>query len=177
MTLEAPRVAAVVDKQGMVTKPWLAWFKSVLIHAAGKIGGSGTAGTIPKFDTSTTLTDSIITEASSKISLASGTDIDEFSTDGTMAGESDDAVPTEQAVVEYLRSKKVDWDETAHTVDSNGNISEILYKRSSVTKVTETRTYNAYMNVSTIVLSGEISGTWTYSYDTDNQTLTGVART
>lgn len=33
---------------------------------------------------------------------ASGTSINEFSTDGTMAGNSDDAAPTEQAVVEYI---------------------------------------------------------------------------
>jgi len=33
---------------------------------------------------------------------ANGTSINEFSTDGTMAGNSDDAAPTEQAVVEYI---------------------------------------------------------------------------
>lgn len=37
-----------------------------------------------------------------KVSLINGTDIDEFSIDGTMAGNSDDAVPTEKAVVTYV---------------------------------------------------------------------------
>jgi hypothetical protein len=36
------------------------------------------------------------------LQLASGTSINEVSTDGTMAGNSDDASPTEQAVVEYI---------------------------------------------------------------------------
>lgn len=36
------------------------------------------------------------------LQLGSGTSINEFSTDGTMAGNSDDAVPTEKAVVTYV---------------------------------------------------------------------------
>ena len=37
-----------------------------------------------------------------KISLSSGTNINEFSIDGTLAGDSDDAVPTEKAVKTYV---------------------------------------------------------------------------
>jgi len=39
------------------------------------------------------------------LSLASGTAINEFSTDDTFAGDSDDAVPSEQAVKAYVDSK------------------------------------------------------------------------
>lgn len=45
---------------------------------------------------------------SSGLKLASGADVNEFSTDGTMAGDSDDAVPTEQAVKTYVDSKTSD---------------------------------------------------------------------
>lgn len=44
------------------------------------------------------------TWSSSGLTLASGATVNEFSTDGTMAGNSDTAVPTEQAVVEYCDS-------------------------------------------------------------------------
>ena len=40
--------------------------------------------------------------ASQKFNLLNGTDINEFSIDGTLAGNSDDAVPTEQAVKTYI---------------------------------------------------------------------------
>lgn len=40
-------------------------------------------------------------------SLSSGTSIDEFSTDGTFAGDSDDAVPTEKAIKTYVDAKDV----------------------------------------------------------------------
>jgi len=47
--------------------------------------------------------------------LQNGTDINEFSIDGTMAGNSDDAVPTEQAVKEYVDAKRYIYN--AHGVD------------------------------------------------------------
>lgn len=45
--------------------------------------------------------------ANVELKLASGASVNEFSTDGTMAGNSDTAVPTEQAVVEYVTTKLV----------------------------------------------------------------------
>lgn len=39
------------------------------------------------------------------LKLASGADVNEFSIDGTMAGNSDDAVPTEKALVTYLAAQ------------------------------------------------------------------------
>jgi hypothetical protein len=48
------------------------------------------------------------------VSLTNGTGINEFSTDGTLAGDSDDAVPTEKATKTYAAGKSVDnvWSET-----------------------------------------------------------------
>ena len=43
-----------------------------------------------------------------KISLSSGTNINEFSIDGTLNGNSDDAVPTEQAVKTYVGVQPID---------------------------------------------------------------------
>ena len=53
---------------------------------------------------------------SGTLGLASGTTINEFSTDGTLAGDSDDAVPTEQAVKTY-----VDTQITAQDLDFAGD--------------------------------------------------------
>jgi hypothetical protein len=44
--------------------------------------------------------------------LQSGTNINEFSIDGTMAGNSDDALPTEKAVVTYVAAEKVSLTKT-----------------------------------------------------------------
>lgn len=46
-------------------------------------------------------TSTAMTVSNGKLQLNAGTSINEFSTDGTMAGDSNDAVPTEQAVKEY----------------------------------------------------------------------------
>lgn len=149
MTIEAPRVSPVVDLKGMVTKPWLYWFRNLLVQLNGVLGGSGTANKIAKWSDSDTLTDSIITDNGTTITLPSGGGVSEF-------------FPT--------------YDETTITI-SSGQITQILYKLSSLTLVTETRTYNAYGNISTRVFTGDVTGTWTYSYDaTDNQTLTGVVK-
>jgi len=43
-----------------------------------------------------------VIDALGMITLSAGTDINEFSTDGTLAGNSDDAVPTEKAVKTYV---------------------------------------------------------------------------
>lgn len=47
----------------------------------------------------------VATLDSSGLKLASGADINEFSIDGTLAGDSDDAVPTEKAVKTYADTK------------------------------------------------------------------------
>ena len=177
MTANIPPLKQPITQKGdQLPRPWFMWFQSIYSRIGEFIDGSGTAGTIPKWSASKTLTDSIITEASSKISVTTGTDINDFSDDGTMADESSDALVTENAVVTYLRSKKIDTDELTPTTGSNGEISQVLYKRSSVTVVTEVRTYTANMNISTQVFTGEYSGTWTHSYTTAG-TWTGMVKT
>ena len=66
-----------------------------ILFNTGNIGASGTTA-----HTSTTrLT---IENDSGKLTFPIGTGINEFSTDGTLAGDSDDAVPTEKAVKTYV---------------------------------------------------------------------------
>ena len=62
------------------------------------VGGTFSAHTVIAIDPSSKAT----TFVQGTVALPNGTSINEFSTDGTMAGNSDDAVPTEQAVVEYV---------------------------------------------------------------------------
>jgi len=63
--------------------------------------GSVTSGQIPKFEGTTTITDSVLAENAGKVSFPDGTGINEFSTDGTLASDSDDVVSTEKAVKLY----------------------------------------------------------------------------
>ena len=78
-----------------------------LATISGGMGGYGsiTDGQIPKFEGTTTITDSVLSESAGKISFPVGTGINEFSNDGTLAGDSDDAVPTEKAVKTYVDSE------------------------------------------------------------------------
>lgn len=78
-----------------------------LYHSnATAISGAGTLvyGTIEQLDTVGAISSAVSAKAVKAGSLnlsAGGATVDEFSTDGAMAGNSDTAVPTEQAVVEY----------------------------------------------------------------------------
>jgi len=58
------------------------------------------------------------------VTLLNGTSINEFSTDGTLAGDSDDAVPTEKAVKTYADGVNTD-DQAITTFSINGNSLEI----------------------------------------------------
>ena len=55
------------------------------------------------------------------LTLPTGTNVNEFSTDGTLAGASDTALPTEQAVKTYVDSKVsgLDWKESVKDKDLN----------------------------------------------------------
>ncbi len=176
MTLEAPRIHPVTDKQGIVTKPWRAWLKSIIIDG---VFGGGTTNKVSKWSSANTLTDAIITDDGSTITLPNGTGINEFSIDGTMAGESDDVVPTEQAVVEYIRSKNIQWDNIVPTFNANNQVTQRLYKRATVTKVTEVLAYDAYRNISTRTFTGELAEIWTYTYTLTNgeRIVTDITKT
>ncbi len=56
-----------------------------------------------------------------KFQLASGTDINEFSIDTDLAGESDDAVPTEKAVKSYVDGKLGNFTFSGDTVKTSGS--------------------------------------------------------
>ena len=72
---------------------------------AGVVSGSGTSGKVPRWTAASTLADGIISDDGSKITLSSGTGINEFSIDDTLSGDSDDVIPTEQAVKAYADTK------------------------------------------------------------------------
>lgn len=56
--------------------------------------------------------------AAGKVTLTSGTDIDEFSIDGTLSGNSDDAVPTEKAVKTYVDANAKFYDAYVKIIES-----------------------------------------------------------
>ena len=79
-----------------------------LIYSILQAGGWGTAklhfAASSNWGTYNTATP-VLVLADGKMELTSGTGINEFSTDGTLAGDSDDAVPTEKAVATAINSK------------------------------------------------------------------------
>jgi len=64
-----------------------------------------------------------LTFSGGQLYLASGTGINEFSTDGTLAGNSDDVVPTEQAVKTYVDNLQFDSTSYLKIDASNGPIT------------------------------------------------------
>lgn len=80
------------------------------------------------------------------LTLASGASINEFSTDGTLAGNSDDAVPTEQAVKTYVDNQFVSLSSDRITQDD------------SKVQVVDDGTNTAYVEV---VIDSATVGTWT----------------
>jgi len=102
IAFESTGVIPIVANRGSVT----GGFVYQDLYAAGSMRW--------RFGSNTTSHDLLIKNASTttlltikqagKIELQNGTDVDEFSTDGTMADNSDDAVPTEAAVVTYVQA-------------------------------------------------------------------------
>jgi hypothetical protein len=117
------RFTRLTPRQKIMPTPY-----SIYAQKAGEviggigIQGTGTANYIPKFTDTDSINNSIIYESSGSIgigttdptatlhvngslALQNGAVIDEISTDGTLADNSDSAVPTEQAVKTYVNSQ------------------------------------------------------------------------
>ncbi len=71
----------------------------------------------------------------------------------------------------------VKWDAVTTTIDADDNITQLVYTRGGSTAITENRTYNAYGHIATQVLTGEVTGTWTHTYEANNGVWTGAAKT
>lgn len=88
------------------------------LHMLSVYSGYRTSGDIAHFEAGTSLTtgrllclrsnsvDRFQVDKVGRLTLPAGTDVDEFSTDGTLAGDSDDAVPTEKAVKTYIDTNR-----------------------------------------------------------------------
>lgn len=74
--------------------------------------------------------------APAKLQFQSGTDVNEFSTDATMSGDSDDAVPTEKAVKEFVETNR----RTQRNLIINGDFN-VSQRSTSVTGKTTTGYY------------------------------------
>jgi hypothetical protein len=94
--------------------------------------------------------------APSSIRFSAGTDISEFSTDGTMAGNSDDAVPTEKAVKEFV--------ETERRAPSNFFINGEMLVAERATSVTG-KTSSGYYTVDRMSMILINAGTFGYAQE------------
>jgi len=90
------------------------------------------------------------------LTLASGASVNEFSTDGTMAGNSDDAVPTEKAVKTYTDDKTVYKGRTDGSTPAAGYIGEMLSGQCGST----TTNTSGYTDLVTLTLT---AGIWLVS--------------
>jgi len=100
--------------------------------------------------------------------------VDGTGTANTMTKWSDTDTITDSVYTEtQLRARLRDYDEEAYTTTS-GDVTQVLYKRLTVTLLTEARTYNAYGHIATATFTGDLAETWTYSYASDNFTPTGI---
>lgn len=105
--------------------------------AAGAVIGPGgsTDNAVPKFDGTTgelleasgvIINDSDQMSGLAQISMNLGTSVNEFSIDGTLAGNSDDAVPTEKAVKTYsdgTSAGNLDYQSVAYVAGAKSRIS------------------------------------------------------
>jgi hypothetical protein len=105
-----------------------------------------------EFDSLTTFSDNVTIEG--VFAVSSGTGINEFSIDGTLAGDSDDALPTEKAVKTYIDNRTIDKDDAifaaydttgGQTVDATPitlNIDTVTISDASFTLASDEVTFN-----------------------------------
>jgi len=106
------------------------------------------------------------------LSLANGATVDEFSTDVTLAGDSDTAIPTEAAVKTYV-------DNAVASFDSVGNFtlaaSNIDTDDSSAISITPAVTMQSDLTVENdLVVNNDVTINGTLSLSTFSSTATGV---
>ena len=93
--------------------------------------------------------------------LQNGTSVNEFSTDGTLAGNSDDALPTDETITFYLQNTgEYELDEASLFIQLNGEV--IPDSETSSTVLPSGATW-----ASGQLLEVEISGAWGFADDTE----------
>jgi len=105
---------------------------------------------------------------SGQIKLPNGTGIDEFSTDGTMAGNSDDAVPTEKAIVTYVGS--------GIGVKAYADGTTYIEGAADTERSTTLITYTKLKEFSPIVRGGTVTITWQMRQGTSGSDYTAFSK-
>lgn len=93
----------------------------------------------------------ISADATGKVGFPAGTSVNEFSTDGTLAGNSDDAVPTEKAVKTYVDKIWTTW--TPTVTQGVGVSVSVAYARYAV--VGDIVTHQIYLNITSAGTAGQ----------------------
>jgi len=117
------------------------------------------------------------------LTLASGTSVNEFSTDGTLAGDSDDAVPTEKAVKTYVDNQTGTSVHNSLTGLQGGDstssefyhLTEAIYNGlfsgSPLIGLGDVLTTNLIVDYGTGDITGSISGTQEFGIDSNGFSL------
>lgn len=121
------------------------------------------------------------------LTLKSGASVNEFSIDGTLAGNSDDAVPTEQAVKTYVDDQVVNSQINVRSIsaDSTAVTSDVVLVNTAATDITvdvqesvnariSVKKTSADANTVIITATGTIDGAATLVLDTQYQAFTLV---
>ena len=133
------------------------------VPIAASVSQGTLASTALQPNTSITLTD---------VTLTSGTSVNEFSVDGTLTGNSDDAVPTEKAVKSYVDNAVILEINDLTDVDTTGVATGNTLAWNGVTGQWEPQASGGSFN------GGDISGALTVSNTTNStSTTTGAVKT
>ena len=98
---------------------------------------------------------------------AAGATVDEFSTDGTLAGDSDVAVPTEQAVKTYVDGRFGNLSVSGSTIATSGTLITLGAASDENTQVTGSLTVAGNLNV-----TGDVNSTSTNNLDVMDKLIT-----
>jgi len=121
--------SAVIDDADFTYNPTTDTFSTSNITATGNMGVSGTLDVDGAVDFDSTLdVEGAVTlqnnlTVNGTFGFDTGTTVNEFSTDGTLAGNSDDAVPTEAAVKTYIDTAVSGTDEFTELTDTPSDYS------------------------------------------------------
>ncbi len=98
---------------------------------------------------------------------AAGATVDEFSTDGTLSGDSDVAVPTEKAVKTYVDGRFGNLSISGSTIATSGTLITLGAASNENTQVVGSLTVAGHLNV-----TGDVNSTLTNNLDVMDKLIT-----
>lgn len=127
----------------------------------------------------------VMTLTEDGLELKNGVRVDEFSSDGTLGGNSDTAIPTEKAIKTYIDDNFVSISDNTATllvndialVDTTGGNVEITLSGDSIGRITVKKISSDSNDIIVTSSVGTIDGSSTKTFNTLNESITFVTDT